>query len=399
PLFVLRGHAHGASVTAAAFVVFTTAAASGSSSSSSEGNLSDSRGPIPSLASCDSEGACILWNLQNYRPIHQWAPHSASILNVSLAPGSTPESILLLTQGRDDALHLWNVTETLRRDRANGENAAPALIYTLPVGSLNFCRFDSCLHGTDILVAVPNVLVSEQLDGMTEASKRTGICMAVRFLRRNLNSASSTASSDLQDLWLLAGYEAGNVILWNVGSKEEAFGLKVFNEPVICLTISNDGLLAFAGAAEEKIVSISISANELKTANTVSIPNCKGVSEVSVRRDGKLVIAGCWDNSIRLFSAKRLSPLATFRHPHRQGISCIEMVAAADPARLPITTDAPHAGTVIGDFSPVQTAATVPFRTIAKARGSGLGAVRDPAPENLVAVGSRDGRVSLWQFY
>lgn len=57
----------------------------------------------------------------------------------------------------------------------------------------------------------------------------------------------------------------------------------------------------------------------LSHKSTILLERVPGVSVLSIRPDKKLVTAGCWDGSIRLFSWKKLRPLAILRE-HKESI-------------------------------------------------------------------------------
>jgi WD40 repeat protein len=97
------------------------------------------------FASGDIEGNVKLYSLETDRPIISFQPHSAGILNVEFIRIKTGERLVaseclvdplvLITHGRDMNIHFWKLTlEESTKDPAE-------LLYSLPVNSLNFCKF------------------------------------------------------------------------------------------------------------------------------------------------------------------------------------------------------------------------------------------------------------------
>lgn len=207
------------------------------------------------LLSGDSDGRCVVWDLSTYRPIVKWQAHSKSVLCVAPAPANflrDVEATQIITQGRDDCLHVWDLAPILRQlvsnediddsdtdaihkdtliedGKQNDERCQiPTLVYTLPISSLNFCRFDAMLQDDQTtLIAVPNIILSTHFDifnittktpiirrvGLDiDSLKTTGLCMTIRFL----SSHNSGRSPD--QLSLIVGYESGDIMLWKIGN-------------------------------------------------------------------------------------------------------------------------------------------------------------------------------------
>ena len=106
-----------------------------------------------------------------------------------------------------------------------------------------------------------------------------------------------------------------------------------------------------------------------KDATTFANIPSQGISTIKVRPDNKLVAVSGWDSAIRIFgTTKKMKPLVMLRG-HKQGVQCLCFVAR----------DMEKISERFFNYDWMRVEAKV--------------------PENLFAVGSKDGTVSLWQVY
>ncbi|GAA5982884.1 hypothetical protein JCM5350_001540 [Sporobolomyces pararoseus] len=215
------------------------------------------------LFSGDSSGVVAIWNLRTYRPLLVWKPHQEGILSLSKSGSST-----LITHGRDNKLHLYNLIQLLEQSERGGGTFQNPLNFdfvkptvTLDVNALNFCQLSlldlSNWKGKgkegEGLVAVPSLTKDDQVDifhvptrtrlhrsvgisslliGGGNDDQKTGSVMAVHLLYLptstvDIDSSSSTrdsptpssstsaASASLRKktLHILIGYESGQLAL------------------------------------------------------------------------------------------------------------------------------------------------------------------------------------------
>ncbi|KAJ3145835.1 Guanine nucleotide binding protein (G protein), beta polypeptide 1-like [Geranomyces variabilis] len=335
PLYVLR--AHGADVTAVCFL---------------HNDLY--------LASGDVEGKVIIWSMTTRRPVQKWQAHTSGILAVHQIPGDR-----LLSHGRDDQLHIWDLSK-LGSETTDVGVLLPE--FTLLVNSLNFCGAAVLLMPAtaETLVALPGIDENAAIDiynltrkeyhrqglMVSNAAKDTGLCMCLRVFHDQSG-----------EVLLAAGYESGVVIIWDVQSGEARQSGKLHEEPVLSLDIAPDASMGVAGGADTKIVRWRLdTASETRNAalevlGEQTLP-ARGTAAVRIRPDGKIVATGSWDSSIRIFSAKTLKPLAVLQ-AHRQNINCLCFAGEGRTAETKMTT----------------------------------------TPANMLAVGSKDGSITLWSIY
>jgi len=114
---------------------------------------------------------------------------------------------------------------------------------------------------------------------------------------------------------LLAGYEGGDLVLWDWAS---ALALQVVNlssqlGTVLSLAWEENRGCGLIGGSEAKLVSLDSEFNILKEREITNA----GVADVALRGDRKLAVTGGWDGRIRAFSwlhPNKLKPLAVLQY-------------------------------------------------------------------------------------
>lgn len=294
------------------------------------------QGSTPLLFSGSGKGAIHIWNLNTRRPEKVIEGHSGnSVIWVNtLKSGQN-----LISQGRDLQLCLWDLGE--------GRSEAVDSIWT---GSVGFCQCS--MLETDLgkrLLAFPGdqseeikiiELPSKAPVGTLVPDLKLGMVMCIKLWQ----SCSGTGPL------LLAGYEDGSVLLWDVTQRSQLSQVKAHPEPVMCLTFDPTRLKGVSGSSDSKLSSwIVDSQNNLQLQDSVTLVN-PGVSQMCLRDDGKLLASAGWDHRVRLFGWKRLRPLAVLQY---------------------------HTDTVL----------SVAFSNHPEPR------------QRLLAAGSKDQRISLWSVY
>ncbi|KAG6004261.1 hypothetical protein E4U21_001273 [Claviceps maximensis] len=237
PKFVLRGHQ--AAVHAAAFL------------------RNNER-----LATGDSQGFVVLWDLIIMRARAVWKAHENAILGVC---GWGSDKII--THGRDHRLVVWQLAEkdesamstALPLDGPTEDRPNPWILHILEVNTMNFCSFSACAvdesssytrflgSASEILVAVPNTLASEAVDIYSLPSqKRThtiksgsanGMAMSLCLLRHGHHHQQST-------LTLVAGFENGfasvHQLCSSTGSWILTYRSQAHSQPILSLDVRPD---------------------------------------------------------------------------------------------------------------------------------------------------------------
>ncbi|CAK7563581.1 MAG: Astra associated protein 1 Asa1 [Sporothrix epigloea] len=293
PAAILRGHR--AQVHAAVFMRLDQTASSGATMTT------DTR-----LATGDSDGYVILWDLAIMRPRAVWRAHTSSILGLA----AWDDAQQLVTHGRDHRLIVWQVgvadearmsTALPLDDESSGSVSAklpestasrpqPWMVHVLEVNTMNFCAFawtnlagrattataektspreisssttttNLALDGAmprERLVAVPNTLTLEAIDlyhlpsqrriNTIRAGTKEGMIMAVALFYTSLPTAPET-------LILIAGFENGVVVLATLcqgpdGPATILYRAQPHSQPVLSLDVAPDRSYFLTSAAD-----------------------------------------------------------------------------------------------------------------------------------------------------
>ncbi|XP_061585781.1 guanine nucleotide-binding protein subunit beta-like protein 1 [Cololabis saira] len=299
-------------------------------------HFSCSGGDTPLLYSGSGKGAIHIWNLHSRRAETIVEGHSGtSVLWVS----GLERTDALISQGRDMQVCVWDLSQGRQE-----------LVESLWTGSVGFCQCSLLeTSSTTRLLAFAGPQTGEIK--IVELPSKSPVC--------TLEPETTLGMVMCLKLWqpdagpgplLLAGYEDGSLVLWDVTQRSELSRVRAHAEPVMCLTFDPQRLKGISGSTEKELSSwILDSQNNIQLQDSLTMVN-PGVSQLCLRDDGRLLASAGWDHRVRIFGWKKLRPLAVLQYHSDMVLS----VAFSD-----------H---------------------------------REPK-QRLLAAGSKDQRVSLWSVY
>lgn len=291
----------------------------------------DGAGP-PLLFSGSGKGAVHVWNLNTRRAEKVLEGHSGSSV---IWLSSLQSRDTLISQARDMRVCLWDLSE--------GRCEAVDSLFT---SSLGFC---SCsLLGTRLL-AHPGEHMEEVR--IVELPSKTPVCSLVPDTKLGMVMCIKLWQPDSgPGPLLLAGYEDGSLLLWDVSQRSVLSRVAAHPEPVMCLTFDPAKRRGISGSSDKNLSSWSLDGqSNLQVQDPVSLVN-PGVSQLCVRGDGKILASAGWDHRVRVFGWKKLRPLAVLQH-HTDMVLSVAFSDHQDPRH------------------------------------------------RLLAAGSKDQRISLWSIY
>lgn len=291
----------------------------------------DGAGP-PLLFSGSGKGAVHVWNLNTRRAEKVLEGHSGSSV-IWLSSLQSRDN--LISQGRDMRVCLWDLSE-----------GRSEVVDSLVTRSVGFC---SCsLLGTSLL-AHPGEHMEEVR--IVELPSKTPVCSLVPDTKLGMVMCIKLWQPDSgPGPLLLAGYEDGSLLLWDVSQRSVLSRVAAHPEPVMCLTFDPARRRGVSGSSEKSLSSWSLDGgNNLQVQDPVPLVN-PGVSQLCVRGDGKILAAAGWDHRVRVFGWKKLRPLAVLQH-HTDMVLSVAFSDHQDPRH------------------------------------------------RLLAAGSKDQRISLWSIY
>ncbi|XP_043220457.1 guanine nucleotide-binding protein subunit beta-like protein 1 isoform X2 [Amphibalanus amphitrite] len=258
------------------------------------------------LAQGSQDGNLTVWDLKSCERRWSVAAHSSACRAVEQL-----ESGHVVTQGRNDAIRLWDV-----------DSQQP--VASLPFIHHGFCRM-AVVGGR---LACPSEPASEVALLDPRSGAEAGRLAAPAELGTVMALAPLPGAAGAR---LLAVYESGGLLLWDPAQPcRPADRLQVTTETPMCVDAATDGR-GLVGTSGTAVPSFSVGADgRLQAGPPAAITN-PGVASVRLRPDGRLAALGCWDGRLRLVSGRRLRLLAALEH-HTATVECVQF--APRPVRL-----------------------------------------------------------------
>lgn len=198
-------------------------------------------GDSPLLFSGSGKGTIHMWNLNTRRPEKVVEGHSGnSVVWVS----TLQETDTLISQGRDMQVCLWDLSE--------GRSEVTDSVWT---GSVGFCQCSmlETSRGTCLLAFAGQQ--TEEIK-IIELPSKTPICTLVPDAKLGMVMCIKLWQPDSgPGPLLLAGYEDGSLLLWDVTQRSKLSQAKAHPEPVMCLTFDTKRLRGISGSSEKKLSS------------------------------------------------------------------------------------------------------------------------------------------------
>ncbi|XP_026469212.1 guanine nucleotide-binding protein subunit beta-like protein 1 [Ctenocephalides felis] len=265
--------------------------------------------PIQSLAfhkgfdrlfSGDQEGTVNIWGLQTNRIENTIKVGDNNVIHLSHTKDN------LITQDKNGKIKYWNFG---LKGYEIGE-----VIYSDYIG---FSKFS--ISESDKLLIVPDknsVIKAYNLQGyliteiVPDDPKPLGIVMCTKIITLH------------NEVCILAAYESGDLLLWNLNKGKILSNLKLSEFP-ITLDYDQTANRGVYGSSSNiiHVFSIKLSTDELFKKCDINLKN-SGINHLQIRNDKKVFASGGWDGSLRIFSWKSLRPLAVM-NVHNGPINCI----------------------------------------------------------------------------
>jgi WD40 repeat protein len=340
-----------------------------------------------SLASGAADGSVIVWDMPTRRPALEFFPHGPrSILSLSVLPHRNR----LITCGRDGTVKSWDIDSIDSAAKA-WEKGPDAVLDS------QFCHFcnaatDSLGIDRDIVLApsvhesavlVWDVRVPTKVTTMINPppSPAVGMLSSLVYLSSGISTSSLSSSSPI----VLAGYESGTILTYDLRSSTVLSSYSTGTEPVMALDAfvsPPKGLQTSQEADPSSVLTprTSSSASSSSSAMAIDMPSvkskskttvvcggagpnldsivyqhkppttpldssagvgtipevsntqvsrftsntlAKGIGGVRIRSDGRLIAAAHWDGSVRLMDSKKLKPVGELCY-HRDSVYSVD---------------------------------------------------------------------------
>ncbi|TQS38791.1 hypothetical protein Golomagni_00694 [Golovinomyces magnicellulatus] len=404
PSYILRGH--GSPINATAFV------------------RENSR-----LVTGDAEGWVVMWDLAIKRPTAVWRAHLASILGISDWGRDK-----LITHGKDNKLLVWRIDEedetsmstVLPLDLSKESRKLPWLLYSLDVNTTNFCSFAKTdmlaeKSPTELLIAVPDTLMSEKVDiyHLPSSTKIHNIPASPIFKGGMVMSLSLFYSLTTNLLTVVTAFESGHTSVNYLISSDwkTIYIAKPHIQPILSLAVSPNKDYYLTSSADAIIAKhmIPYLAPELSDkkplesmGNDIPITtlNTKhaGQQDLKIRNDGKIFATAGWDGRVRVYGGETLRELAVLKW-HKEGCYAVAF------AKIFLHSEYKDESKNDKTDSPISLMKSKDTHAVEQAQAQNqvtnneialnISQEREWKSRNIhwIAVGSKDGKISLWDIY
>ncbi|KAF7925636.1 uncharacterized protein EAE98_006861 [Botrytis deweyae] len=405
------------------------------------------------LVTGDAEGWVVMWSLESRRGTAVWRAHEGVLLGV----GEWGEGVI--THGKDNKLIIWKLppseeefmSKVLPVDTVSEERRKPWILHMLDVNTMNFCAFAMCPLYTDIkvkeagekgkdeeaeaeiekdersedqlLIAVPNTLTSESIDIFhiptlhrlhnipSPGPEKPGMIMCLSLFFHPITKC----------LTVLSGYEDGSVSVFSFTSPisppssfpsavpssqptkwNTIYHSKSHIQPVLSLSLdpSPDRKFFLTSGADDRIIKYLIPTTTNPFSPSPSTSNSKsiissakeepkmlktahaGQQSIETRNDGKIAVTGGWDGRARVYGVAKMRELAVLKW-HKDGCFAVAVADVLEGGKMERGGDG-KGKELVGRLGQLD----VKGERLRKARET-----------HWVAVGGKDGKVSLWDVY
>ncbi|XP_004925481.1 guanine nucleotide-binding protein subunit beta-like protein 1 [Bombyx mori] len=256
-------------------------------------------GGLERLLAGSKNGYVYAYNLQTNRVQQKIQVGQAPILHLIHTDSH------LITQEKGGKLKVFELTNSGYEEDA-----------VIEVDYLGFCRFEANTKLASLYVPEKDYKINiynfngEKLGSLEydDASVKLGDVMCLKFIEFPCDRPC-----------LLAGYEAGWLVLWDLNTNKCISKLQVLECPM-SVDYHLEQQRGIIGNASNVIQIFNLGRKDLSLTLKldVTIKN-PGINKVKTRSDGKVFTSGGWDGHIRIFSWFSMRPLVVLTE-HKQAI-------------------------------------------------------------------------------
>ena len=328
------------------------------------------------IASGSVDGVLNVWSLETRRPEATCLPHS-KISIISVAPIARDQK--LVTAGRDGTVKVLDMSnEACCKEVASictrcfhfcnaatdRDNIDENTIVT-PCGEddeSNILIWDR----RDLSKPVHRIVPDEENVGMTSSlvfastwgtQQGSDTCTAPTDPSSSASPSSSSlspAASTFTAATIFAGFESGSVAAYDMRTFQRVVSIPFQSHPTMAIDVNPmNKSVAFAGAGESlNLYSIDKDgSHECRKSVVLETP---GISSIRYRSDYRIFATGNWDSSVRIYSSKSGKAFCILNY-HRESVYTVDFGMSLENT--------------------------------------------DTATRTLLAAGSKDNSISLWNIY
>ena len=207
-------------------------------------------------------------------------------------------------------------------------------------------------------------------------------------------------------LTIVAGYENGCSLISSLGDDGKwtmRYRSHAHSQPILSLSVNTDKSYFLTSSADALIVKHPISEGD-ENSEPLKVVNTKhaGQQGLTIRSDSKVFATAGWDSRIRVYSNKTMKEVAVLKW-HQVGCYTVAFATVgtdgasltdnADPQERSQNTLSLSHAVASGDASNAVVVPKLLDMTVKERR------LKYAASAHWLAVGSKDGRVSLWDVF
>ena len=183
---------------------------------------------------------------------------------------------------------------------------------------------------SDLVMAVP----SDQSKVVVSRLLQTFIRPLASLLKAEAGTVMSLAQAEADTGRLLAGYENGEIVVWDWNSNSQILSVNLASTigTIMSLTWDREKRLGVVVGSEDKVLVLD---QKLEVVTERKVTN-SGLSSALVRGDGKILVTGGWDGRLRIFSwlkPHKLRPLAVLQF-HQEAVTSLASCETAGGKHL-----------------------------------------------------------------
>lgn len=280
------------------------------------------------LGKKEAPGSVMMWEIPSGRRL------SSTVLNAGTVNTVRISDTRLMSQDRFGMLQVWDVA-------ASGSELIEAA--RIATGCNTMCRCAPCPGGAgseeegSSFVAMPQACdgvdtgVSSELDvwdlrankvsvqtGIGDDGNKHGMCMSLTL----------TGVPGEPGALLVRGCEDGSVGIFDLTAGRWRSNLILHKEAVLSVAMMAKNRRGLSGSADKTVAAFSVDVSNSDSEDGICQLQAmidvgeKGVADIAVRSDEKIFGVASWDHRTRIYSMKKLEPLAILKY-HKESTNAL----------------------------------------------------------------------------
>ena len=271
------------------------------------------------LLSGDLDGKLRVWDLHRRRGTLEARvfPHDSGFVSIDVCENGE----VLLAQGREGCVKRFDLGRLCSSTSEATGSGEP--LSNFSTGCYNFCRFSASADGATAALPGSDASVVEVWEPR-RAERLLSLRPPERGCGGKVGMCTALCLGD-GGRSLFVGYESGHLALFDLRSPKDPLFTESLSggEPLMSVDVDAGGKGGVAASVGASISQFKLSGSSLTVSRALEMTR-PGVSEVRIRRDGRIFVAACWDGRVRVYDYKKGKQLASLRY-HRTNCNAVAL--------------------------------------------------------------------------